>query len=59
MLREARRSELLTEPYLEFIEAGRERASLLSDFKMHLKISGYEALEQATTAPPASIQGGR
>ncbi|CAM5208562.1 PilN domain-containing protein [Alishewanella longhuensis] len=59
MLREAEQSELLTEPYLEFIEAGRERASLLSDFKMHLKISGYEALEQATTAPPASTQGGR
>lgn len=58
MLREAEQSELLAEPYLEFIEAGRERASLLSDFKMHLKISGYEALEQAPTAP-ASTQGGR
>lgn len=58
MLREAEQSELLAAPYLEFIEAGRERASLLSDFKMHLKISGYEALEQAPAAP-ASTQGGR
>lgn len=58
MLREAEQSELLAEPYLEFIEAGRERASLLSDFKMHLKISGYEALEQ-TPAAPTSTQGGR
>lgn len=58
MLREAEQSELLAAPYLEFIEAGRERASLLSDFKMHLKISGYEALEQAPAAPTRS-QGGR
>lgn len=59
MLREAEQSALLTEPYLEFIEAGRERASLLSDFKMHLKISGYEALEQAATVAPANTRGGR
>lgn len=58
MLRDAEQSELLTEPYLEFIQAGRERSSLLSDFRMHLKISGYEALEQAS-APAASAQGGR
>lgn len=58
MLRDAEQSELLTEPYLEFIQAGRERASLLSDFRMHLKISGYEALEQAS-APAVSTQGGR
>lgn len=58
MLREAEQSELLAEPYLEFIEAGRERSSLLSDFKMHLKISGYEALEQAAAGSGAT-QGGR
>jgi len=58
MLRDAEQSELLTEPYLEFIQAGSERASLLSDFRMHLKISGYEALEQAS-GPAASAQGGR
>lgn len=58
MLREAEQSELLTQPYLEFIEAGRERASLLSDFKMHLKISGYEALEQAPVTP-TNTQGRR
>jgi len=57
MLRDAEQSELLTEPYLEFIQAGRERSSLLSDFRMHLKISGYEALEQAS-APAVSTQGG-
>ncbi|GHG62129.1 fimbrial protein [Alishewanella longhuensis] len=59
MLREAEQSELLAEPYLEFIEAGKERASLLSDFKMHLKISGYEALEQAAGGAPSNTQGGR
>lgn len=58
MLRDAEQSELLAEPYLEFIQAGRERSSLLSDFRMHLKISGYEALEQAS-APAVSSQGGR
>ncbi|EJI85062.1 MULTISPECIES: PilN domain-containing protein [Alishewanella] len=58
MLREAEQSELLSTPYLEFIEAGRERSSLLSDFRMHVKIEGYDALEQQ--APVAtSGQGGR
>ncbi len=58
MLREAEQSELLTEPYLEFIEAAKERSSLLSDFKMHLKISGFEALDQASEQP-TNAQGGR
>lgn len=58
MLREAEQSELLTTPYLEFIEAGKERSSLLSDFRMHVKIAGYEALEQQN-APASNPQGGR
>ena len=58
MLREAEQSELLSAPYLEFIEAGRERPSLLSDFRMHLKIEGYDALE-TQAAVSTSTQGGR
>jgi type IV pilus assembly protein PilN len=58
MLREAEQSELLTTPYLEFIEAGKERSSLLSDFRMHVKIAGYEALEQQNV-PAGNPQGGR
>jgi len=58
MLREAEQSELLTTPYLEFIEAGKERPSLLSDFRMHVKIAGYEALEQQNV-PAGNPQGGR
>ncbi|OYW94954.1 MAG: pilus assembly protein PilN [Alishewanella sp. 34-51-39] len=58
MLREAEQSELFTTPYLEFIEAGKERSSLLSDFRMHVKIAGYEALEQQN-APASNPQRGR
>jgi len=58
MLREAEQSELFTTPYLEFIEAGKERSSLLSDFRMHVKIAGYEALEQQNV-PASNPQRGR
>lgn len=58
MLRDAEQSELFTSPYLEFIESGRDRPDLLSDFRMHLRISGYEALEQAA-ATNSSQQGAR
>lgn len=58
MLRDAEQSELFTSPYLEFIESGRDRPDLLSDFRMHLRISGYEALEQAA-ATNSSPQGAR
>lgn len=58
MLREAEQSELFTTPYLEFIEAGKERSSLLSDFRIHVKIAGYEALEQQN-APASNPQRGR
>lgn len=53
MLREAEESELLTTPYLEFIEAGKDSVSLLSNFKMHLKVKGYEEVQGAETTPPA------
>lgn len=56
-LREAEQSELLNSPYLEFIEAGKERTSLLSDFRMHMKIAGYEALEQQPTTTSTSQRG--
>ncbi|MDP5136754.1 PilN domain-containing protein [Rheinheimera baltica] len=58
LLREAEESELLSEPYLEFIEAGKDSVSLLSNFKMHLTVKGYEAIQGADTpttpAKPAS-----
>lgn len=44
MLREAESSELLTDPLLEFIEAGKDSSTLLSNFKMHLTVSGFEAI---------------
>jgi type IV pilus assembly protein PilN len=54
LLREAEESELLSSPLLEFIEAGKDNASLLSNFKMHLKVEGYEAVQGADeTATPA------
>lgn len=49
MLREAEESELLSAPYLEFIEAGKDSVSLLSNFKMHLTVKGYEAVQGAET----------
>lgn len=55
MLREAEESELLSAPYLEFIEAGKDTVSLLSNFKMHLTVKGYEAVQGTDSATePAS-----
>lgn len=60
MLREAEESELLSTPYLEFIEAGKDSVSLLSNFKMHLTVKGYEAVQGAETAtPPAANRGAK
>ena len=59
MLREAEQSELLAEPYLEFIQAAKERSSLLSDFQMHLKIVGFEALDNSNAETKNNAQGGR
>lgn len=49
LLREAEESELLSSPLLEFIEAGKDNTSLLSNFKMHLKVEGYEAVQGSDT----------
>lgn len=57
MLREAEESELLSTPYLEFIEAGKDSVSLLSNFKMHLTVKGYEAVQGDDG--PATPAGGR
>ena len=57
MLREAEESELLTTPYLEFIEAGKDSVSLLSNFKMHLTVKGFEDVQGSDT--PATPAGGR
>ncbi|WP_333606462.1 PilN domain-containing protein [Arsukibacterium sp.] len=48
MLRDADDSALLSAPLLEFIEAGQDQTRLLSNFKMHLQVEGYEALQDAT-----------
>ncbi len=45
MIREVESSKLLSEPLLEFIEAGKDQTSTLSDFKMHLRVKGYEAVQ--------------
>ena len=55
MLREAEESELLSTPYLEFIEAGKDSVSLLSNFKMHLTVKGYEAV-QGTETPANQVK---
>lgn len=57
MLREAEESELLSTPYLEFIEAGKDSVSLLSNFKMHLTVKGYEAVQGDDS--PVTPAGGR
>lgn len=54
LLREAEESELLASPLLEFIEAGKDNASLLSNFKMHLKVEGFEAVQGETPAANAN-----
>lgn len=56
MLREAEDSDLLSEPYLEFIEAGKDSVSLLSNFKMHLTVKGYEDV-QSSDAPASGKPG--
>jgi len=45
MIREVESSKLLSEPLLEFIEAGKDQTTTLSDFKMHLRVKGYEAVQ--------------
>ncbi len=59
MLRDAEQSELLDSPLLEFIEAGKDESRLLSNFKMHLKVKGYEALQDSQPVAPAARGGAR
>ncbi len=58
MIRTVEASELLTEPLLEFIEAGANKDTMvLSDFKMHLRVKGYEAVQGSQT-PAATTTAG-
>jgi type IV pilus assembly protein PilN len=55
MLRSVENSELLTDPLLEFIEAGQDSSQLLSDFKMHVMVKGFESVQgTAKSATPVS-----
>jgi type IV pilus assembly protein PilN len=45
MIRSVESSTLLTEPLPELIEAGKDQTSTLSDFKMHARVKGYEAVQ--------------
>ncbi len=59
MLRSVESSELLSDPLLEFIEAGQDSSQLLSDFKMHLMVKGFESVQgPAKTATPVTPAGG-
>lgn len=58
MIRTVEASELLTEPLLEFIEAGANKDTMvLSDFKMHLRVKGYEAVQGSHTPAAATTAG--
>ena len=60
MLRSVENSELLTDPLLEFIEAGQDSSQLLSDFKMHLMVKGFESVQgPAKATTPAQPAGGQ
>ncbi|KKO46394.1 pilus assembly protein PilN [Arsukibacterium ikkense] len=59
MLRDAEDSQLLTSPLLEFIEAGKDESRLLSNFKMHLRVQGYEAVQDSQPAKPSARGGAR
>ena len=60
MIRSVENSALLGQPLLEFIEAGKDQTQLLSDFKIHLTVKGFEAVQGAAakTAPAAAGSGG-
>jgi type IV pilus assembly protein PilN len=59
MLRSVEGSELLSDPLLEFIEAGQDSSQLLSDFKMHVMVKGFESVQgPAKTGTPATPAGG-
>jgi len=59
MLRSVEGSELLSDPLLEFIEAGQDSSQLLSDFKMHVMVKGFESVQgPAKTGTVATPAGG-
>lgn len=58
MIRAVEASDLLSTPLLEFIEAGKDDTQLLSDFKMHLMVKGFEAV-QGEAKKTAPAKGGR
>jgi type IV pilus assembly protein PilN len=59
MLRSVESSELLTGPLLEFIEAGQDSSQLLSDFKMHVMVKGFESVQgPAKPVTPVTPAGG-
>jgi type IV pilus assembly protein PilN len=53
MIRSVESSNLLGQPLLEFIEAGKDQTQLLSDFKIHLTVQGFEAVQGAAKTAPA------
>ncbi len=57
MIRSVESSALLGQPLLEFIEAGKDQTQLLSDFKIHLTVKGFEAVQGAAKTAPASAGG--
>jgi type IV pilus assembly protein PilN len=58
MIRAVEASDLLATPLLEFIEAGKDDTQLLSDFKMHLMVKGFEAVHGASEQPEPVAAGG-
>jgi type IV pilus assembly protein PilN len=57
MIRSVESSALLGQPLLEFIEAGKDQTQLLSDFKIHLTVKGFEAVQGAAKTAPSTAGG--
>jgi type IV pilus assembly protein PilN len=57
MIRSVESSGLLGQPLLEFIEAGKDQTQLLSDFKIHLTVKGFEAVQGAAKTAPLTAGG--
>ncbi len=61
MIRSVESSDLLKDPLLEFIEAGKDQSQILSDFKIHLTVKGFEAVQgevkPVTPQPGTPAQG--
>jgi len=59
MLRQVEQSELLRQPLLEFIKADKESQRGLSEFKMHMLITGTEPQVDTKPATGAAKAGGK